>query len=272
MRPSCVNNKKSGRGIVYTHDMSDLTPLLGAIAGGLFPALAWLWFWRREDAPHPEPRRLIALAFFAGMLTVALVIPMQQCVAGSVQYSFLPMQSACSFLASFLPTTTAIFIAWSTIEEVMKYLLARITVLRSREDDEPIDPVIYMVAVALGFAAAENTLFLISPLAGDSLLQTIMTGNLRFVGATLLHVLASAVIGVAIALAFYGSPAKKRLFTTLGVILACVLHSMFNFLILNTAEEYLLRTFGIVWLGLILLLAVLEYVKRIHPKVTRSFP
>jgi len=233
--------------------MSELTPILGALAGGIFPALAWLWFWRREDAPHPEPRRLIALAFAAGMVTVALVIPMQK------------------FIAPFLATQTLIFTAWSAIEEVMKFLVAKVTVLRRREDDEPIDPVIYMVAVALGFAAVENTLFLISPLSGDSLVQTVMTGNLRFVGATLLHVLSSAVIGVALGLSFYKSKRARRLYTVGGVILAVLLHSVFNFLILNTAEEHLLRTFGLVWLGLIALLGVLEYIKRIHPVLKQRF-
>ena len=233
--------------------MPELTPFLGAIAGGLFPALAWLWFWRREDAPHPEPRRLIALAFFAGMVAVALVIPIQK------------------FVAPFLVSQTLIFTAWSAIEEVMKFLVAKVTVLRRREDDEPIDPVIYMVTVALGFAAAENTLFLISPLAGDSLLQTVMTGNLRFVGATLLHVLSSAAIGVMLGLSFYRSKNVRRLYSVGGVILAVLLHSIFNFLILNTAEEHLMRTFGLVWLGLIALLAMLEYIKRIHPVIRQRF-
>ncbi|OGG41048.1 hypothetical protein A2118_00585 [Candidatus Kaiserbacteria bacterium GWA2_50_9] len=231
----------------------DYVSIAAAFAGGILPALAWLWFWRREDAPHPEPRRLIALAFAAGMITVALVIPVQK------------------FVAPFLMTTTAIFTAWSVIEEVFKYLMARITVLWRREDDEPIDPVIYMVAVALGFAAVENALFLLSPLAGSTFLQTLETGNLRFIGATLLHVLSSAAIGVALGLSFYKSKAAKRMYAFFGVILAILLHSAFNFLILNTPEEHLLRTFGFVWIGLIVLLAVLEYVKRIHPKVKKIF-
>lgn len=233
--------------------MNEAVPILAALAGGFFPALAWLWFWRREDSKHPEPRRLIALAFFAGMVTVAVVIPIQKAVA--------PLLAA----------QTLLFTAWSAIEEVVKYIAASITVLWRREDDEPIDPVIYMVAVALGFAAIENALFLLSPLAGESVLQTIMTGNLRFVGATLLHVLSSAAIGVALALAFYKSKRQKHMYAAAGVILAILLHSGFNFLILNTAEEHLLRTFGLVWLGLVGLLAVLEYVKRIHPIIKRSF-
>lgn len=227
--------------------MSDITPVVAALAGGLFPALAWLWFWRREDSAHPEPRKLIALAFLAGMVTVAIVIPIQQ------------------FVKPLFASTTIVFTLWSAIEEIMKYLAARFTVLRRREDDEPIDPVIYMVTVALGFAAAENTLFLLSPLSGDTLLQTVLTGNLRFVGATLLHVLSSAAIGVMLGLSFYKSRATRRLYAFYGVILATLLHSAFNFFILNTPEDYLLRTFGFVWIGLVALLAVLEYIKRIHP-------
>ena len=229
--------------------MFEITPAVAALAGGVLPALAWLWFWRREDSVHPEPRRLIALAFFAGMVTVVIVIPVQK------------------FIAPYLASTAILYTAWSAIEEVMKYLAARFTVLNRREDDEPIDPVIYMVAVALGFAALENALFFLSPLSGDTFLQTFLTGNLRFIGATLLHVLASAVIGVAIGLAFYKPKATRRLYALWGVILATLLHSAFNFFILNTPETHLLRTFGFVWVGLIVLLAVLEYVKRIHPRV-----
>ena len=233
--------------------MPELEPILGAVAGGIFPALAWLWFWRREDAPHPEPRKLIALAFLAGMVTVAVVIPLEK------------------FVQPYLATQTLVFIAWSAIEEVMKFLAAYITVLWRREDDEPIDPVIYMVTVALGFAAVENTLFLLSPLSGDTLVQTIVTGNLRFVGATLLHVLSSAVIGVFLAISFYKPRGARLRFAAAGVILAILLHSTFNFLILNAAEDHLLRTFGLVWLGLVFLLAVLEYIKRIHPAIRKQF-
>jgi len=243
--------------------MSELEPIIAAFAGGVLPALAWLWFWRREDSVHPEPRRLIALAFLAGMVAVAVVIPMEKFAASYLKTQELWLLTAAS-------TTTLTFIIWSAMEELIKYVMAKLTVLRRREDDEPIDPVIYMVTVALGFAAAENTLFLLSPLSGDSLLQTVLTGNLRFVGATLLHVLSSAVIGAAIGIAFYKSRRAKRWYTFIGVILAILLHSTFNFLILNTPEEHLLRTFGLVWIGLVALLAVLEYIKRIHPVIKKT--
>jgi RsiW-degrading membrane proteinase PrsW (M82 family) len=224
-----------------------LVSIAAAAAGGVLPALAWLWFWRRED-DHPEPRRLIALAFFAGMLAVAFVIPIEK------------------FVATFFTSQTVIFSFWSAIEEVTKFLAAWITVLRLREDDEPIDPVIYMVTVALGFAAAENALFLLSPLAGSTVAAEVITGNLRFVGATLLHVLSSSVIGIALGLSFYRSKKIRIEYAICGVILAILLHSSFNFFILNTPEQDLLRTFGFVWIGLVAVLGILEFIKRIRPR------
>jgi RsiW-degrading membrane proteinase PrsW (M82 family) len=232
----------------YNLSMNSILDVGAAIAGGVLPALAWLWFWRREDAPHPEPRKLIALAFLAGMLTVFVAVWLEKLVQ------------------PFIANQTVLFSVWSAIEEVLKYGAAAITVLWRREDDEPIDAVIYMVTVALGFAAAENTLFLLSPLAGGTLLQTVVTGNLRFVGATLLHVISSAVIGLALGISFYKPRRIKWRYILVGVILASVLHATFNFFILNTADSDLLRTFAFVWLGVIALLAALEFVKRIRPR------
>ena len=223
------------------------------MAGGILPALAWLWFWLREDTRNPEPRKLIALAFLAGMVAVATVIPLEK------------------FVAPYLGAQTVVFATWSAMEEIMKFFWAKITVLRRREDDEPIDPVIYMVTVALGFAAAENSLFLLSPLSGDTVVQTILTGNLRFIGATLLHVFSSAVVGIALAYSFYKPTLVREWYAAVGVILASLLHAGFNFLILNTADDHILRTFAGVWLGVIAVLFALEFVKRIQPRFNKRF-
>jgi len=238
--------------------MTELWPVLGASAGGLFPALVWLWFWLREDSAHPEPKRLIALAFFAGSIAVGLVIPIEQFAAAYI--------SAHPDIANSFQTTVQnlTFIFWAGIEELFKFFVAAAVVLWRHEDDEPIDPVIYMVVVALGFAAAENALFLLSPLSGLTLAQTIITGDYRFVGATLLHVLASATIGGALALSFYKPRWKKALYLLVGVILSISLHGLFNVFIMNAKPEQMVQIFGFVWAGLIGLIAFLEFVKRMR--------
>lgn len=223
----------------------EIQTIIYAALGGLLPAILWAWFWNREDKLHPEPKRLIVLTFIAGMITVALVIPLQKMA-----------------LAIFIHTNIVV-IAWAAIEEAMKFAVAYFVVLGRREVDEPIDPVIYMLTLALGFAAAENTLFLIDPITNSSVLDSVLTGNFRFLGATLLHVLTSSVIGVAIALSFWKDKFTKTVTITAGVILSIALHGAFNFFILNGENGSLLHTFSFVWIGLIFLLLAFEKIKRL---------
>lgn len=216
--------------------------ILYALLGGLIPALLWLWFWRREDRLHPEPRRLILLAFIMGMLTIPFVVPIQKYTASIFSGGLL-------------------ILIWAAIEEIFKYSFAYFSVLRNKEMNEPIDAVMYMITIALGFAALENTLFLIEPLQEGRFIESIITGNFRFFGATLLHVLSSATVGVFIAFSFYKRKAKKRLYTTIGIILAILLHTLFNFSIINSNGTNMLLVFAFVWAGIIMLLLALERIK-----------
>jgi len=224
----------------------DIQTILFAAIGGILPAILWVWFWNREDKLHPEPKRLIILTFLAGMVTVALVIPLQKIA-----------------IAIFVQTNIVVF-AWAAIEEIMKLLVAYIVILQRKEVDEPIDYMIYILTLALGFAAAENTLFLISPLTNDGILGSILTGNLRFLGATLLHVLTSSVIGASLAFAYYRTKRIKHEYLVVGVILAIALHGAFNFFILHNENGQLLHIFAYVWVGLVLLLLAFEKVKRLR--------
>lgn len=218
-----------------------------AFLGGLLPALLWLWFWLREDKKNPEPKRLIFLAVLAGMLAVPFVVPFER-------------------YAQAILAGSAMVVAWAAIEELFKFGFAYFSVLRRRELDEPIDAVIYMISVALGFAALENTLFLIGPLSDGDLIGSILTGNFRFFGATLLHTLSSATVGVCIALGFYRSRATRRLFTGTGLILAIALHTLFNFFIMNSNGTNILLVFAFVWAGIVILMLMMERIKRFKQK------
>ena len=68
---------------------------------------------------------------------------------------------------------------------------------------ESTDYTIYLVTGALGFSALENTFYLISPIIQNEPLQSIVvTGNLRFFGATVLHTISVAIVGVLLGLAW----------------------------------------------------------------------
>jgi len=224
-----------------------------AFLGGLIPALFWLWFWLHEDREQPEPYLLIAAAFIGGMMVVPIALPLQKLAMDIYQGDNL------------------IFV-WVIIEEVLKYAAALIIVLWNRAVDEPIDVIIYMIALALGFSALENALFLFNPLQDGDITNTLLTGNFRFLGATLLHVLASGTVGVFLALAFYRSARQKLFWGTFGLFIAIILHALFNFFIMDASGETILGVFLFVWMGIVVLMLVFDKIKIIEARHNNELP
>lgn len=222
--------------------------LLVSLSLGVIPAVFWLLFWLYEDKARPEPRGLILKTFIMGMLIVPVVIPLQR--IGFTVFS----------------VGTMAFVIVSITEELFKYGAARLGALGKEANNEPLDPVIYMITVALGFAAVENTLFLIQEAQlGGSISSLVITGNLRFMGATLLHVISSATVGVCMSLTFYNKAFTKKVAVVVGLILAIILHTVFNLLIIHSVNTSIFATFTFVWVGVVILLLLFEKIKTIRP-------
>lgn len=223
-----------------------------AILGGLMPTLIWLYFLLKEDSRCPEPRWIIFMAFVAGMIAVPVVLAPQ-----SYALTHLP-----TCVAKDTPTCLPLLTAWAMIEETAKYAAAALAILWRREAiRRSLDLVTCMLTVALGFAALENILFLIGPLSNGEYLHGFITGNLRFIGSTLLHVLASSAIGFAMAFSFEYSRGVRAAAASLGLILAIALHTAFNFFILSGDGSDTLLAFFTVWTGAIVFFAAFEVLK-----------
>jgi RsiW-degrading membrane proteinase PrsW (M82 family) len=222
-----------------------ISNLLAAFFGGLLPVLVWLWFLEREDK-NPEPKRLIIMTFIAGMAGVLVVIPIESLVVQSNTSIGLTI------------------ILWAIIEETIKFIAAGSVALWRSENDEPIDSMMYMVAAALGFAALENAFFILGPILQGNAVQAIITGNFRFIGATLLHVVTSAIIGSSLALGFYKNKTAKGVYALAGFILAVVLHTSFNLLIILDNGSRAVFAFYIIWIALVGTLLFFEKVKKLE--------
>jgi RsiW-degrading membrane proteinase PrsW (M82 family) len=251
-----------------------------AFLSGIIPALFWVWFWLREDARKPEPYFLIAISFIGGMAVVPLVFPLQKAVLDlypatdsiltGISHLIPLLQEPIQNLISRTVHGTDTIIMWVLFEELLKYAAAIVLIFWNREVDEPIDMVIYLIVIALGFAALENALFIFNPLALGSYFDSALTGSFRFLGATLLHVLASGTIGIALALAYYKSRFIQLLAGMTGLFIAVVLHALFNFFIMNANGETILLIFLFVWMGIVVMFLLFEKIKFLERNYNRK--
>ena len=224
-----------------------------ALLLGVLPALLWLWFWVQEDNLHPEPRSILILTFVAGALTVIATIFIEQFI---------------SILFSGDALITTRYVLWAATEEISKLVTVIIIAMGSREMDEPIDAMIYCITAALGFAALENSLYIFTHLSNGDMTAGLISSNVRFMGATLLHVVSSASVGFMIGLAMYQNAFVRTVSLLTGVILATTLHTSFNLSIIGVkSDTEVLKIFGWVWGAIIILLILFEEIKIVKPKI-----
>ncbi|MFT5280865.1 MAG: RsiW-degrading membrane proteinase PrsW (M82 family) [Flavobacteriaceae bacterium] len=223
--------------------MPDTKTLTFAIGGALVAGIVWMTFWRRADK-NPEPLSIVLLCFILG----AMAVPIAQVLQGLVQ--------------DYVSGSTHKIILWASIEEILKYLAAAILVFKSRHLDEPIDYAMYLVASALGFATLENILFLVNPLFMGDTIVSLLAGNLRFLGATLMHGVTSMFVGLCMGLVFYKNYAVRKLAIIFGLAGAIALHSIFNFFIIEKTQQSFFVVYGYLWITTVIILMIVEKVRR----------
>ena len=120
--------------------------LLAAIPGGL-----WLAFFHLQDRHEPEPTHFVVGVFFLGMLVAA---PLADFLVGQLAPTE-PLARAS--LAPFaLDRVVRAVLVVGLAQELCKYAAVRYTIYTSPEFDEPMDGVVYMMAVGTGFAVWTN--------------------------------------------------------------------------------------------------------------------
>ena len=149
------------------------------------PNIAWLVFYIREDT-HPEPKPLLVVAFVLGIVSVGIVYVMQRSTVSLLSHSLdAPIQV---IMGSY-----AFIICAAFIEEIVKFVSIRLLLHKNPVFDEPIDAMIYLVVAGLGFAFAENILYLRN--FSDTAFDVVNLAMLRFVSANLLHAVCSGMAG-----------------------------------------------------------------------------
>jgi RsiW-degrading membrane proteinase PrsW (M82 family) len=192
-------------------DLPDIVEsFLGAILIALVPALVVMFYYYHRDR-HPEPWRRVALVFVFGLLSCALVYPLErlaQELLGPAYLSRRRMLIEC-------------LVVPGLIEETVKLLVVVAAVWRCPDFDEPVDGLIYGVAAALGFTFGEDLrYYLVHGFDGSRLISTVAHPWFSSFWASSL--------GWALVLPrLYGFA-----LVVLGLVCSIVVHALFDFFII----------------------------------------
>src|ERR1051326_8849582 len=116
----------------------------------LLPCLFWLIFFYIQDWYDREPIWLVSTSFLIGIFSTIPALVLN--TAGIILITiFLGSDTFSHFLLFFGIV--------GPVEEGVKLLAILIFAYKQPQFDEPVDGIIYSAAAALGFAAAENVLY-----------------------------------------------------------------------------------------------------------------
>jgi RsiW-degrading membrane proteinase PrsW (M82 family) len=222
-----------------------------AILGGVVPTFLWLWFWMTESN-NDEPHVILVLGYIGGMLGVLILLPLNSYVA----HLGLP--------------TNQITILYAILEELIKVSLIAVLAFGSHIYDAT-DYTIYLVTGALGFSALENTLYLLQPIAHiTDIGSVVITGNLRFFGATVLHTVTVAIVGIFIGIAYPLGSFGKTIAAILGIAAGSLIHIMFNtYIELGTRQGTIIAIAGI-WSIALVIIMIFDRLKTYQAQVSKN--
>ncbi len=214
---------------------------------GLLPSFVWLIFFYKEDL-HPEPKKLLVLTFLSGLIAAFLSLLIEYGLTKLVNTPAIKNYTILSLLIM------------AAIEEIVKFFCVFSSINNSPYFDEPTDAMVYLITAALGFATFENLAInfsIISSSSGSFILSEIISATIfRFIGATLLHSLCSAIIGFWWAKGILRYQPKKFIFY--GLVIASLLHAFFNYLILSYESIII---YPIIFLSIVTFFVLIDFDK-----------
>lgn len=231
-----------------------LTTIFYAALGGMLPTFLWLWFWLTEDDDDAEPWGIIALTFIGGAFGVIFLLPFKPIV----QHLNVSVEQA-SFI-------------YASLEEITKFLIVGLIAFNSNAMNRATDYTIFLVTGALGFSALENTLYLINPIAENTDLgAVIITGNVRFFGATVLHTISVALVGVLLGLAYTSSKSWKFLHTIVGLAIAIGLHTIFNYFIIQDTRQSTIIAIAGIWVVAVIVILLFDRLRALEANIAQNY-
>ena len=177
--------------------------------------LVLIWKFDRYDR---EPFKLVFINYMWGALGAVVLA-----LLGSLFFTLI----ASIFIKDVvqLGRFGAIVVA-PIVEEITKGLFLLITIANKKFDNIT-DGIVYGGAIGLGFGMTENFLYFVT--YGESAANWIMLVIVRSLFSAVMHCVSTATLGAFLGLAKFKPASKKILYAFIGLMIAMLIHSIWNF-------------------------------------------
>ncbi len=209
------------------------------ISVALAPVIVLLIYVYNRDKYEKEPKRLLTKVFFFGILSVIPVYFIETALTNywHTKYALPTMQLNTAAYDA--------FVVAAFTEEFFKILVFFIFIWKNKNFNEKFDGIVYAVFISMGFAAAENLLYVLGSGFG--------TGIIRAFTAVPAHAIFAVTSGYFLAFAKF-KPSGKVFYLFLALAVPVLFHGIYDFILL--AKNDLLLLIFIPYVIFILILAL----------------
>jgi protease PrsW len=203
--------------------------MLGILLAGTAPGMALLSYFYLRDKYEPEPIVMVVRTFIFGLI---LALPV-----AFIEYILTNENIANSKISSS-------FFSSGMLEEVFKWFILFFSAYLHDEFDEPFDGIVYGTSISLGFATAENIMYLFS----NGLEYSLTRALLPVSG----HALFGVIMGFYISKAKFNAELKWG-WMVLSILIPSLLHGVYNYILtLETTWFVIIIPYMIFlwWLGM----------------------
>ena len=215
--------------------------LLVAFVLSLGAAAFWWIFFKQRSPEFTTANRSILLLFLVGLIIVIPLALVESSIVAQLPQSY--QQVLASSASAMTPQRAGIialvmFLIVGPLEELSKLFFLR-QIMPLGEINQVIDSVKFGIAIGIGFAIVENSLFLLAPLAAHDWRLAATTYFLRFFFSALAHGVYSGIGGYFLGCAkaaFW----RRRQNIFAAIVLPILAHGTFNTLLLLGIGYYAL--------------------------------
>ena len=187
--------------------------MLKLVALALAPVLAIILFIYIKDKYEKEPLGLLIRSFFMGVLSVIPAL-LLEILAGNLEiFKGTEFHSVALFA----------FVGVGFSEEFSKFIFLRLFIYKNKNFNEAFDGIVYAVMISMGFAAAENIMYVLK--GGETVAW------LRMFTAIPAHASFAVLMGFYIGKAKF-SASNSFLFLFNALFIATVFHGAYDFFLM----------------------------------------